>query len=374
MNLHASQLRTVGARRVFRALLAEGEASRPALARFTGLSAATVGKIVDELAARGLVVEGAAAAEGAPGRPPRTVRLGGARRLLAVELGARRTAVTLVGPDGEPAAAPRTFATPRSVTTWARRLADARGALGARPERVLLSVPGVLDPARGELVCSPNLPWTEGGTLLPAAAAAGGAPVHAVQEIQALALGHRASPEAPDSFVLVDFGTGVGGAVVTGGELLHGPRPLCGEIGHTGVQGNRRRCACGAVGCLETLVSREGLLRSFRAARRRTAAEWDELRARVAEHGVERWLLPSLDAAGAVLGGAVNLLGIEELVLTGHLPALHPDVGSVLAERAARHSLLGRFGKLGCAVAPRRRLRGLVAAAEADLLSAASSA
>lgn len=302
------------------------------------------------------------------GRPPRTLHLGGKRRFLAVELGVRRTQVAWVGIDGTPLLPIQSFPTPESVSDWRTKLAEMRLTFDGHADRMLLSLPGVFDAERGELICSPNLPWSEGRQLLEAAADAGGAPVIAVQEIQALALGHRASGRAADSFVLVDFGDGVGGAVMTGGELLHSPLPLCGELGHTGVHGNRRRCACGAVGCLETLVSRQGLLQSFQAASGSKAASWDDLRERVQRHGAEAWLLPSLDAAGSVLAGAINLLGIQSLVLTGDLPGLHPDIGRILTERAVQHSLIGRFGKLDGEVAPRRRIQGLITAAEDYLL------
>ncbi len=59
-------------------------------------------------------------------------------------------------------------------------------------------------------------------------------------------------PDCED-FLLVDFGEGVGGAIIVEGKPLANPLPISGEIGHTPVPGNRRPCGCGAVGCMETL-------------------------------------------------------------------------------------------------------------------------
>ena len=52
----------------------------------------------------------------------------------------------------------------------------------------------------------------------------------------------------------------VGGAIIVDGKPLANPLPISGEIGHTPVLGNARPCGCGAVGCMETLVSLRGLL------------------------------------------------------------------------------------------------------------------
>jgi len=46
------------------------------------------------------------------------------------------------------------------------------------------------------------------------------------------------------------------------GRLYSGPLPLSGELGHTPVLGNNRLCGCGATGCIETLISRKGLIAS----------------------------------------------------------------------------------------------------------------
>ena len=380
---HPSQLRIANVRRAFRTLLAKGPCSRAELARTIGLSAVTAGKVVDGMLADGLVleVEERAAAVGEPaamGRPPRMVGLSPAVRMLAVEIGAVESSVRALSLADAARAdldeplngdrAPVRFATPSGQARFVAELERAASTIGLdRPAAVLVSVPGVLGADGTEIVFSPNLRWTGGRELLPRIAERLDAPLCAVQEIQALALGHLAV-EAVDSFVLVDFGDGVGGAVVTGGQLLHGPQPLCGEIGHTAVFGNRRRCGCGAVGCLETLVSRGGVLQSFRSARRRPRATWQECMRHVAARGVEAWLAPSIDAAATVIAGALNLVGATELVLTGDLPALHPDLVDALERRVQEHALVGRFARLGVRLAPRRRMLGLVAAAADRLL------
>jgi predicted NBD/HSP70 family sugar kinase len=313
------------------------------------------------------------------GRPPRLVALSAGLRFPVVEIGAVESSVCTVALSEASMAdldapragafAPVRFATPQSVDGFMIELDRARSTLRVqRSAAVLVSVPGVLGEGGGEIIFSPNLRWSNGRELLERIGQSFQCHVCAVQEIQALALGQLAlaygtTGAAADSFVLVDFGDGVGGAVVTGGRLLHGPQPLCGEIGHTAVFGNRRRCGCGAVGCLETLVSRGGVLQSYRSARRRPKASWSECARHIAANGVEAWLAPSIDAAATVIAGALNLVGASDLVLTGDLPTLHPEVLAAFEKRVQEHALVGRFGRLTLHLAARRRMLGLIAAA-----------
>ncbi|MBK7405371.1 MAG: ROK family protein [Phycisphaerales bacterium] len=375
MYLHPSQLRVANTRLIFRVLLARGGCSRAELARRTGLSPVTTGKVVDELLAAGLAAEAEPGrtpdAPASPmGRPPRIVSLNPDRSIPILELGVRESLLYAVDLAGAPAAPVERFKTPATQAAFVRLLRSRARRIGiSEPPAAMVSVPGVLDASAERILFSPNLPWTQGRGLLTAIRGLWKAPTGAVQEIQALALGHQAAGDAPESFVLVDFGDGVGGAVITGGHLLQGPLPLCGEIGHTGVQGNRRPCACGSTGCLETLVSRAGLLQSYRAARRRPRAAWAELRAHVAEcRSPEPWLLRSIDSAAVVIAGAINLLGIQHIVLTGDLPSLHPAVVGEFGERISQHALIARFAKLDCRAAGRRRALGLIAAAADRIL------
>ncbi len=66
--------------------------------------------------------------------------------------------------------------------------------------------------------------------------------------------------------VLLTLGTGVGGGIVLGGQLLRGKDGTAGELGHVIVQRDGRMCYCGARGCLEPFGSVLGMIR--------TAVDW----------------------------------------------------------------------------------------------------
>lgn len=371
-------LRRLNQRGLIRYLQGTDGVTRADCARALGVSQPTVGKIVDELIARGVVEEIDTAPEGdgptngrRMGRPGQMLRLDQSRpRLVLVHLAAAETRVAAVpvGLRSEGAWA-ESFPTPRSPALWRQQLQAAAQRL---PRRALwgtvVSTPGVVDEAAGRVLLSPNLHWTESAGLADLCREVWRVPTLLVQESRALALGHLRAEPKPRDFLAVDFGTGVGSATVIGGRLYSGALAMSGELGHTPVPGNARRCGCGAVGCVETLTSRGGLLASFRDAVDRPASDWPALVEYVNRHGVEDWLRPSLDAAASSIAGALNILGLRHAVVTGSLTDL-PAATDYLSAAVVRGAMWARFGEVTCTAAPRRRALGLVAAAvERNLL------
>ena len=55
------------------------------------------------------------------------------------------------------------------------------------------------------------------------------------------------------------LGTGVGGGIVMDKKLYYGARGPSGEIGHTTIVKNGRKCNCGNRGCLETYTNEKGI-------------------------------------------------------------------------------------------------------------------
>ncbi len=55
--------------------------------------------------------------------------------------------------------------------------------------------------------------------------------------------------------ILLTLGTGIGGAMMLGGKLLHGAHGYAGEFGHMVVMPDGFQCKCGRKGCFEHYVS-----------------------------------------------------------------------------------------------------------------------
>lgn len=76
---------------------------------------------------------------------------------------------------------------------------------------------------------------------------------------------HGAARGASD-FVMVTLGTGIGGGIVAGGQLVRGVNGFTGEIGHMVMDPDGPACPCGLRGCWERYASGSGLGRLAREA------------------------------------------------------------------------------------------------------------
>lgn len=338
--------------------------SRAHLAKAVGVGPATAGKIVDDLLNDHIVqqVEGEASGVPTVGRPGQLISLDTEnRRLIMVHLGVVHTRVASVslgfrGPDKWD----MQFDTPGDSRTWTTAMAKAVASLKcASPWAVMISAPGIVDESAARILFSPNMHWLANFDFSSAFKNILKCPVILVQEMRALALGHMTLVPDLKDFLLVDFGHGLGGAAITGGELYRSPLPISGELGHTPIAGNTRACGCGAVGCVETLVSRRGLFASI-CPNARAEYDWAKVLKHIRANGLEPWLKDSLTAAASTIAGSLNVLGLEHAVITGTLYDMPPEVRQYLADAVKQASLWQRFGTITCDFAPRTRIPGLI--------------
>jgi predicted NBD/HSP70 family sugar kinase len=369
-----SRMGRLNKRALIRQLQKVGVSSRAGLAKSLGMSQPTAGKIVDELLELkileevGLTSEVNEAGMVQPGRPRRQIQLNRSRSsFLGIQMGVAETCVAelplgVTDVDEWHISFATSPASGDSAKDWARQLRKAKENLRTKIfSGVILSVPGVVDESAGRVIFSPNVHWSEAADLVALVRGIWDVPVVLVQEERALALGHQINCPECEDFLLVDFGDGVGGAVIVNGKPFANPLPISGELGHTPVLGNLRRCGCGAVGCVETLVSIRGLLESFAAAFPGKAKKWNVLKSHLEINGVEPWLAQSIDAAAVAIAGALNVLGLRHVVITGSLTELAPTVLQHLSAAVAKGSMWARFGRVTCVGAPRRRAAGLAA-------------
>ncbi len=368
----SSHLREINQRQLLAAPVKHRRASRAELAKIANMSKPTVGRIVDELVNDHVLVELPGDAPDRPmmGRPSQFLELDKERqRFLAIQLGVKNTRMATL-----PIAIPSsddwsvTVPTPKSATSWVKTIAKGIAKMNTTHlEAVLISVPGVVDEDEGRILLSPNLRWSEGESLkslcdgiqLPGATPP---PVIVIQEIRALALGQLAVDPVFEDFLLVDFGDGVGAAAVVNGSLYRGALALSGELGHTPVLGNKRPCGCGAIGCVETLVSRGGLLESAAHANG-SPIHWPQLLSELADGDPPSWLKHGLDAVAVTIVGALNVMGLRRVVITGTITELPASAQSHLFNAIKHNAMWSRFGEVVCSAGPRHRTAGLVSAA-----------
>jgi predicted NBD/HSP70 family sugar kinase len=370
----ATYLRDLNEQKVIRAMMRLRVASRSALAREAALSKPTIGRIVDALLERSIFAEAAAGSDhprqarvevtlSTLGRPSQRLELDGKRRrFLCIQVGVNEARLSAL-----PIAVSRldewqvVFPTPSSAAALEAALRDAVAQLPAhRAEACVVSLPGVVDERAGRVLFSPNLHWTERVDFRGLVGSISPAPAIFIQEIRALALGQLAAEPRAEDFLLVDSGSGVGAAAVVGGKLYRAALPLNGELGHTPVVGNDRPCSCGSTGCVETLVSRGGLVASSREHGGPDA--WAALVYHLREGNLPSWLMESLDVVAATVAGGLNLLGVRQVLLTGALAEIPGAVG-YLSAAIRRGAMWSRFGEIRCRPTPRLRMLGMVSLA-----------
>jgi len=216
--------------------------------------------------------------------------------------------------------------------------AEAAGTTTDRLDGVGIGSPGEIDAAAGTVAHASNLPdWDAPFGLAAALSERLGAPVSigndvdvATQAEFALGAGREAS-----SLLGVFWGTGVGGGLVLDGKPWSG-RGAAGEIGHMVVKMNGARCPCGRRGCMEAYAGRRAMEERavkltdrgrktslFKIMRERgrdtlSSGVW----AKAAEHKDElalELIERAVQALGAGVASAVNLLDIELVVIGGGL-------------------------------------------------------
>ncbi len=206
-----------------------------------------------------------------------------------------------------------------------------------------IGVPGLLDRDAGKVITSANLHQIDGFPLVDAVAERLGVPSSHValeNDANVAALGEAwagAGQRDPD-FLMVTLGTGVGGGVVLGGEVVTGSGGLAGEIGHICVEPGGLECGCGRRGCLETLASATAASR--RAQDAGLPADLAELNA-LASAGDDSAMTLFGDVGrdlGRGLAAATVLLDVRVFVIGGGFGAalelLRPGIEGGLTERA----------------------------------------
>lgn len=180
-----------------------------------------------------------------------------------------------------------------------------------------------------------NLPeWT--GTPMAEALRDFGLPLVFENDAHAVAVAeHRfGAARGCSDFMAVTLGTGVGGAVFSGGALVRGVHRLGGALGHVNVDARGLRCTCGRLGCLEPYANAGALLRytaplAFANAEAVIAAARDgDAGARAAIRTLAGWLARGL-AAG------IELFDPELIVLAGGMARENPWLLESLREAVA---------------------------------------
>jgi predicted NBD/HSP70 family sugar kinase len=330
-------LRRLGRVRVLQALAENSPLSRADLVRHTGLARASVGGVIFDLIAEGIVEETADAGSGpaAPltGRPPHMLSLvPTTAHALGVDIGHDHVRAVLTNLAGSPcwdhSVRLAVDHDPERALDAAAELVEAAMAdTGTPREKILGLGAGIACPVStsGDLSADGIMPgWA---SIRPAdeLTARTGFPTRVVNDANAGVLAERrygAAREVSDVLYL-RLSSGIGAGVIAGGRVLLGAGGVAGELGHVTVEPNGDLCRCGNRGCLETVATPSAVATLLTRSWGHPVSE-DELAALVmaGDRGTLRAIQDAGDAVGRGLAPAVLLLNPELIVIGGDLAAV----------------------------------------------------
>jgi glucokinase len=177
----------------------------------------------------------------------------------------------------------------------------------------------------------------------------------------------------------VTIGQGIGAAIVVDGQIYRGAMGFAGEFGHMTIDPEGIECACGNIGCLETIASgpnivrrtRERLYRDRTSSLSRLAIPRDrELTAedivRAAQEGDEMAQV-MMERTGMFLGIAlaavINLLNAEMVVMGGSVMQAGDLILKPVIKEARRRAFPPSFNSCEITVAKLGTLAGVIGAA-----------
>ena len=322
-----------------------GAINRAGIAAQTGISRATMSRLVDELIATGLVEESDdKLPTGGRGRPTSVLSpASGTVIALGLQVNISVLGAYLVDLSGNVLARETLEgdfsgsdpqATLRKLARMGRRVLREGREEGTTFLGSALALPGLV--SGDTLVTAPNLGWKN----IPFEELTH--PLHDLHvtlianeaDLAAFAVAHPRPgvPEGPASFIYVSGEVGIGGGLVINHQPLSGAHGWSGEIGHICVEPQGNVCSCGARGCLETIAGLKALCRAAGLEDESGARELTQLAGHSAK--AQDALANAGHALGQALAGVVNTVDISQVYLGGLvaetalylLPTLHEEL------------------------------------------------
>jgi predicted NBD/HSP70 family sugar kinase len=337
---------------LLRHLHQSGALSRSEIGGALGMTRSTIGELVADLRARGLVEEGDPARLGSPGRPSLVARPNpeGAA-VITAEIAVNSLSAAVVGLGGRilhrarATHQPRRLAVDQTIEDVGKLIQTALASIppDCWVAGLGIAVAGVVSRADGLVHFAPNLGWRDVplGRLV-ADRLGSGLPVVIANEADLGALAEHTwgAGVGVSHLIYVTSEVGVGGGLVIDGKLLVGAAGCAGEVGHVQVNPNGVQCRCGAMGCWETEIGGPAMLRRIGIAEKSYKPEavtrllrdaaWGDPVALAAVEDVGHWL-------GSGLAGLVNVFNPQRVVLGGFLGTMWPVVEHIVqAELRAR--------------------------------------
>jgi glucokinase len=176
---------------------------------------------------------------------------------IGIDVGGTKLVAATVAADGTVLDRQRRETPARDATSLLVTLRRCIAELGGGGDRlpVGIGIAGLVT-HDGEVRYGPNIGIRDLPLARELAATAGG-PVTVINDASAATFGEQrvGAGRGHEHLLMFTLGTGVGGGVVVGGQVVVGHGGLAGELGHVIVEEGGRACPCGNRGCVEAYAS-----------------------------------------------------------------------------------------------------------------------
>jgi fructokinase len=185
--------------------------------------------------------------------------------------------------------------------------------------------PGALSRRTG-LIKNANSTWLNGRPLGDDLSRVLGRPVHLANDADCFALSEAIDGAGAGAAIVfgVIVGTGTGGGIVVGGQLVSGSNAIAGEWGHNPMpwpcadEWPGPPCYCGRTGCIETFLSGPGFARDYESLGGDSVTASDvAARAEAGEPLAVACLERYVDRMARGLASVINVLDPHVIVLGG---------------------------------------------------------
>ncbi len=353
-------MRSINEKMILRKIFLTEKIDRASLARKTGISAATVTKIVAELIDEGLIMEvGESTSTG--GRKPILLCMNPAYgNILGVKIGLGYLQLIIANLTGEIVTKQRIdfgeSSEPVKISKLIKQFVDDRNdnhLVGAS-----VAVSGTVDSSNGIVLDSFILGWknVKFGEMLSKQLKV---PVYIMNDVDSFTTTHlwKGKLRKHSNALVITLGTGIGGSLIVNGELYTG-NGGAGEVGHMTVYENGNRCNCGSLGCLEAEAGFEALvnkiykktknktlLEDYRNFQNTEMSEMDFIKLALKEDlkATREVFEEYAMLVGIALKNLINIFAPEYLLIGGE--AL--EFSEHFLEKAINYARKNAFGNLG---------------------------
>ena len=238
---------------------------------------------------------------------------------------------------------------------FAATIRDVIGEAGGKPDRIAISITGVVDPETKAIKCA-NIPCIDGRTLSADLSDILRLPVLVANDADCFALAEAGAGAGRGHRIVlgVILGSGVGGGLVADGRLINEDGGFAGEWGHGPAVASMAGtppiaipafdCGCGQRGCVDTIGGARGMERLHQTLHDRTLTSeevttlWQQGDAESA-----RTIDVLVDLVSSPLALTVNITGATIVPVGGGLSNVAPLIARI--DTTVRSRILRKFDR-----------------------------